>query len=52
MIKTYFEEACYDCVLNYSSNLETLLNNLQDWTQSKSSKYNLLISLMFLLNVV
>ncbi|CAO3650291.1 unnamed protein product [Mucor hiemalis] len=36
MIKTYFEEACYDCVLNYSSNLETLLNNLQDWTQSKS----------------
>lgn len=36
MIKTYFEEACYGCVLKYASNLETLLNNLQDWTQSKS----------------
>jgi hypothetical protein len=38
MIKTYFQDNCYEAVLQYSNNLKTLIDRVGEWNDNKTSK--------------
>lgn len=38
MIKSYFQDNSYQSVLNYSTNINTLIEKVGEWTDNKKSR--------------